>query len=775
MTGAMIQVKSLKSRRLAVVLISGLVLVWSAGPVSARFNASADAIALVRACAKSQARLDHFSARLTTISENQSFNGSLTREETQALIRRDGDCLDVGARNIPSSPKPNVLNQARRTRIVLTKDICISSWCPVSKPDPPGTGIASKDLAIMFSARGLNRAHGGPLDGYFPPSGNHRIASIMAESDNPRLLKEEKINGVQCAHIEAVTPHGTFTMWLDRSKGCLPSKVSYMVGPDDFHEYWDPVLFSRKLMPGPDGNQHSGTEENGVLEDIVYERVADAYVPVAGKFTRVDVYGEFKQWSMYTYKRTEIQLSPRFEGTDAFVSDLRDGARITNTADSRSGLNYEWRGGKVVIAGTDNGGDAPTYYAEHGSTSLKHAVMAICGVLLFAAGTFMTARIRPQQDRMRSKAPAVSASLAIILTLTVGSTIANAESPKNDTSRHREANFEPYCGVQSLYRAMLALGRDITFDHLLHSDYIGSKQGSSIANLQQAAEDNGVHLQSMSRMTCPMLREMSWPVILHVKPTPASDEYKHWVLFMGSSDGIVSIFDGARPGAEMTEEELTALWDGTGLIVSTEPVNNLGLWWTMSGPYLFYGGLCASSIAGVSLISRRFEWPLKDARFAAFRNALAQAVCLVVVAVVLCIGYRLANGTGYLSNERAVAAIQDSHLGTFLPKIKAKEVANLIDMPGVTIVDARKSNDYEFGHLPGAVSIPVDGDDAQCRSALIDKPEDSTIVVYSQTRYCSYGYIVAKRLKALGYHNIVVFRDGYAEWDKQQFATGGSS
>ena len=131
-------------------------------------------------------------------------------------------------------------------------------------------------------------------------------------------------------------------------------------------------------------------------------------------------------------------------------------------------------------------------------------------------------------------------------------------------------------------------------------------------------------------------------------------------------------------------------------------------------------------------------------------------------------GYRFVNETAYLSNQRALAAIQDSHLAAFLPKVRLAQMAELVKTPGVTVVDARLSADYQLGHLPRAISVPVNSTAAMCEQAPADVSKDSRVVVYAQSRYCTYAFTVAKQLIALGYRNIQIFRDGYIEWEQRQ-------
>jgi hypothetical protein len=361
------------SARAATALIFGVCL-----GTFARAGSDSDpqAAALLRACQTSQSCLDQVSMRIKTVADEKLASGSTAHVQYETYIRRDGMRLDVRSQITPAVDDP-MRSPAKRLCMVIKPPLCVSSSCPLSKPDPPMAGIATDDWAQFFAVRGLSRFHGGPLDGYFPPSGTRRIADLMAESPTLYLVKDDQVDGAPCKVVEARTPHGVYTMWLEQGRGCLPRRVMYKLGPEDLHGYWDPIPFSQLLLPGPDGQEHGGTEECGVLEGITYQPMGDALVAVSGKFTRVECHGPVRLGSVYSYTRSDIRLRPHFDGTDAFVSDLPEGARITNLMDSRSGVRYEWRRGKVVIAGTGNGGEIPTYDAEPDSQTVQVG-MAVC-------------------------------------------------------------------------------------------------------------------------------------------------------------------------------------------------------------------------------------------------------------------------------------------------------------------------------------------------------------------------------------------------------------
>jgi hypothetical protein len=49
-----------------------------------------------------------------------------------------------------------------------------------------------------------------------------------------------------------------------------------------------------------------------------------------------------------TYTRSEVELKPVFEGTDAFKIDLEEGARVSDWDASGTNSFYIWRDGKLI-------------------------------------------------------------------------------------------------------------------------------------------------------------------------------------------------------------------------------------------------------------------------------------------------------------------------------------------------------------------------------------------------------------------------------------------
>ncbi|HVY28591.1 MAG TPA: rhodanese-like domain-containing protein [Polyangiaceae bacterium] len=69
---------------------------------------------------------------------------------------------------------------------------------------------------------------------------------------------------------------------------------------------------------------------------------------------------------------------------------------------------------------------------------------------------------------------------------------------------------------------------------------------------------------------------------------------------------------------------------------------------------------------------------------------------------------------------------------------------------------------FEQGHLPGAINLPLEGFAAAATSALRER--DAAIVVYCASETCQNSDMAARKLQALGYSNVRVFRGGKAAW-----------
>lgn len=83
-------------------------------------------------------------------------------------------------------------------------------------------------------------------------------------------------------------------------------------------------------------------------------------------------------------------------------------------------------------------------------------------------------------------------------------------------------------------------------------------------------------------------------------------------------------------------------------------------------------------------------------------------------------------------------------------------------------LDARQPADYVYGHIPGAVNLPLRAVDFEDRlQAFLASPETkpmNLVVVYCSGCCSTDSLFLAQHLKDAGFKRIQIFRDGFPGW-----------
>jgi len=77
----------------------------------------------------------------------------------------------------------------------------------------------------------------------------------------------------------------------------------------------------------------------------------------------------------------------------------------------------------------------------------------------------------------------------------------------------------------------------------------------------------------------------------------------------------------------------------------------------------------------------------------------------------------------------------------------------------VTLLDVRPREEYQAGHIPGALCVPLE----ELEEHLAGLPEDEEIVAYCRGPYCVLAIEAVERLKAKGF-TAYRMEDGVVEW-----------
>ena len=133
--------------------------------------------------------------------------------------------------------------------------------------------------------------------------------------------------------------------------------------------------------------------------------------------------------------------------------------------------------------------------------------------------------------------------------------------------------------------------------------------------------------------------------------------------------------------------------------------------------------------------------------------------------------YRLAD-EGVFRTWQVVCALAESRLSEVdsvveaylvdrdaLDAVDATELMERLNDGSVVVLDVRPEEEYRDGHIPGALSVPVDALEA----ALQTLPRDREIVAYCRGPYCVFSDEAVALLRSRGYraHRL---RQGLPDW-----------
>jgi len=80
----------------------------------------------------------------------------------------------------------------------------------------------------------------------------------------------------------------------------------------------------------------------------------------------------------------------------------------------------------------------------------------------------------------------------------------------------------------------------------------------------------------------------------------------------------------------------------------------------------------------------------------------------------------------------------------------------------VSVLDVRPIAEYDAGHIPGAISIPLEDLDRR----LSEVPRDQPVVAYCRGPYCVLAVQAVELLRQHGY-TARRLRDGFPEWREE--------
>lgn len=111
-----------------------------------------------------------------------------------------------------------------------------------------------------------------------------------------------------------------------------------------------------------------------------------------------------------------------------------------------------------------------------------------------------------------------------------------------------------------------------------------------------------------------------------------------------------------------------------------------------------------------------------------------------------------------------------STTATSFPIIDVTTAKELLDNDASVFVDARSQDQYQQGHIPGAVLLPAYNLDEYIFPFLDTYPMDTALVAYCSNKQCGDSHLLADELAAAGYRNIRIFSGGIDAWQAGGYA-----
>jgi len=560
-----------------------------------------------------------------------------------------------------------------------------------------------------------------PLMGYYLNT-IKRVDTVLREAREISLRAErEPVNDVNCHVIDAKTKYGDYTVWIDPEHGYSIARAEVSSRRDENHFY---------------GSSLTQRDVSFRVTILRFERIDCVWISVDGvwEMTRVLPKGTLTGGTTRV-TITDIVLNPDHEALGSFVrDDVGDGT--WGWIAPHHQIKYTWQAGEFV-----------PQFDEEVVASIDKTVRAVLAERQADSG-----KVPPALTQVSVSAPLQEPNEAPV-----------AEDQEGTRPEKRKPPH-PHCGLYCIYTMIGLADRQAEFGDLIKPEYLGHAEGSSFLELRQAARDYGLYAEPIARLTTRGLKDCPYGAILHVRAHPASPKYDHYELFLGSEKGKAKLYNPPEAPRLVPFAELAPRWSGHALFVSSRPLDLSLLAAKDRQRWLLYA-MIGVVVVLVSHAGKRLWLAIVGELPRRWSVGLSVGqVGVLGLGAMLCAGfYHFAHDEGLLANATATQALQKGHAVDFIPKVSEKKVGKLLETETL-FVDARLTRDYEAGHLDGAISLPIDANDAVWDATMAKIPRRARIVAYCQSAGCKFAEQTSLRLAEEGYSDVSIFKGGWAEW-----------
>jgi rhodanese-related sulfurtransferase len=107
--------------------------------------------------------------------------------------------------------------------------------------------------------------------------------------------------------------------------------------------------------------------------------------------------------------------------------------------------------------------------------------------------------------------------------------------------------------------------------------------------------------------------------------------------------------------------------------------------------------------------------------------------------------------------------------------VSRERLSELLKGGGIVVIDARAAEEYESGHIPGAINAPYEGLSEHYNELTRNLPLDAMVVCYCRSVTCDDSENLARELKFMGYRYVVTYRGGWDDWSQAGYPAESST
>jgi hypothetical protein len=340
------------------ITYSGRIIDYNARPVKGKDQIPNEEqlVAFYQAAAqKSLFRRDRW---IIKVDDQKTIQGAILKTAARKYldtytVYRDRDRIDSRKERIRMDfpEDKNKIDKMRTQHVILDGRVySYNGWMP--EGEPPDRLIASNNLTgrVLLSAGSDALSLAGYMLGDKKP-----LAEILAEESSVLHAQPsmQVVNGFPTYVLEATTPYGHYTVWMDPNCGCSPRRVIVERGPKDLYGGKPVSTPPPKPIPGArrvNPMERRPTRERARFElDILkIKEIGGGFMVTEGATTIIHEYSEGSIERTHSVcKFNFVDLNPDFNDIpDAFVLDAPNGRRVFDL--DFPGARFVWQDGKMV-------------------------------------------------------------------------------------------------------------------------------------------------------------------------------------------------------------------------------------------------------------------------------------------------------------------------------------------------------------------------------------------------------------------------------------------